>query len=177
MRNLDAPDTNSLEHILKEQNQKQRTSLTVLAVLLLAGVILLAAKLTLGWLFIVMGALLAAGYTAGSGSFRKTLAAAGGVEGLKEQMSSPYARKFERFSLVITPDLAVTTAPVLKVLRLSDMQKFEVGIGTVQKALFLTDRAGTRNKIAETQKGDGLDQDFDALYSYVRDLFHSRAEA
>ena len=177
MRPLVAPETSSLEYILGEQKQKQTTSLTVLAVMLLAGVILLVAKLALGWLFIVMGVLLAAGYAAGSGNFRKMLDVAGGVEGLREQMESPDARKFRSFSLVITPDLAVKTAPVLKVYKLADMQKFEVGLGSVQKALFLTDRAGNRNKIAETQKGDGLDQEFDSHYDFVRDLFHSRLEA
>ena len=66
------------------------------------------------------------------------------------------------------------TYPVLKVYRLADMAKFEVGIGDMQKALFLTDKSGKRNKIAETQKGDGRQEEFDRLYESVRALFKAR---
>ena len=70
------------------------------------------------------------------------------------------------------------TIPYLQIFRLEEMEKFEVGLqGDVRKALFLTDRGGIRHKIAETQKGDALQEEFDRAYNAVREYFSSRSSA
>ena len=165
------------EQILAEQKKKNLTSLSVAATMLIAGIILLITHQALGWLFIVLSVIIAAGLISGKRSFENELAKAGGIEGLKETLDSPGSERFEVFSLTVTPEAAVVSHPGLKVFRFSDMAKFEVGIGEMQKALFLTDSAGKRNKIAETQTGDGRQEEFDRLYGYVRDLFKAREQA
>ena len=60
----------------------------------------------------------------------------------------------------------------------SDMEKFEVGLqGNIRKVLFLTDKSGKRHKIAETQKGDALQEEFDKAYEAVRAHFNNGQEA
>ena len=57
-------------------------------------------------------------------------------------------------------------------------KKFEVGLqGDIRKVLFLTDKSGKRHKIAETQKGDALQEEFDKAYEAVRAHFNNRQEA
>ena len=64
------------------------------------------------------------------------------------------------------------------VLPLDDMEKFEVGLqGDIRKVLFLTDKSGKRHKIAETQKGDALQEEFDKAYEAVRAHFNNGQEA
>ena len=161
----------TLEQIFAEQKKKRLTSLSVAVTMLVAGIVLLIARQMLGWLFIILALIIGSAMAAGVREFNAELAKAGGKEELGEQLDSQKARCFERFSLVMTSDLAVITHPGLKIYRLADMVKFEVGIGNVQKALFLTDGAGKRNKIAETQTGDGRQEEFDELYEYVRGVF------
>ena len=164
----------TFEQILAEQKKKDTTSLSVAGTMLVAGVVLLIARQALGWLFIVLSLIVGGGLYSRRKSFQAELAKAGGAERLKAQLDSPRAQRFDDFFLILTPDIAVITYPVLKVFRLADMTKFEVGIGEVQKALFLTDQSGRRNKIAETQKGDGRQEAFDRLYEEVRAYFTER---
>ena len=166
-----------LEQILAEQKKKNMTSLSVAVTMLIAGIVLLIAKQALGWLFIILSVIIAAGLISGRKSFEAELAKAGGKKSLAEQLGSADAQEFERFSLTLTPELAVISYPGLKVYRISDMEKFEVGLGNVQKALFLTDASGKRSKIAETQTGDGKQEEFDRLYERVREMFRAREDA
>ena len=162
--------------ILTEQKNRNKTSLTIAAVLLIAGIVLFVTKQLVGGLFIVAGLILAAGLYTRSANLKKQLQRAGGMEKLDQQLSSDETVFFADHDLAVTPDLVVVQKPVFKVYVLEDMEKFEVGIGPegVQKALFLTDSTGTRHKIAQTQKGDGRQESFDALYECVRGYFSSR---
>ena len=164
----------TFEQILAEQKKKDTTSLSVAGTMLAAGIILLIARQALGWLFIVLSLIVGGGLYSRKKSYVNELKNAGGAEGLKALLESPEALHFEDFFLTLAPEAAVITYPVLKVYRLADMARFEVGIGDMQKALFLTDKSGKRNKIAETQKGDGRQEEFDRLYESVRALFKAR---
>ena len=166
----------TVDRIFTEQKNKSKTSLTISAVLIVAGVVLLIVKQLIGGLFVLIGMILAAGLLSRTNDIKKQLRAAGGEEALRAQMSAEQTRDFSDLDLVITPELAVICKPAFKVYALKDMQKFEVGIGPegVQKAIFLTEADGTRHKIAQVQKGDGRQESFDALYEYIRGYFASR---
>ncbi|MCR5009820.1 MAG: hypothetical protein K6A91_02640 [Clostridia bacterium] len=165
------------DQILTEQKNKNKTSLTITVVLLAAGLVLLFAKQWIGGLFIVAGAVLGAGLLSRTKDIKAQLEKAGGEAGLCDQLSAEQTVVFDKLDAVLTPELAVVYRPFFKVHVLKDMAKFEVGIGPegVQKALFLTAPDGTRNKIAQVQKGDGRQEDFDALYEMVRGYFADRA--
>ena len=164
------------DQILLEQKSKTKTSLTITVVLLAAGVILLLAKQWVGGLFVVAGAVLGAGLMSRSRDIKAQLEKAGGEEGLSSQLAAEGTAVFDSLDVAVTPELAVVYRPFFKVYSLKDMARFEVGIGPegVQKALFLTEADGTRNKIAQVQKGDGRQEAFDALYAQVRDCFGGR---
>ena len=165
------------DQILSEQKNKNKTSLTVTVVLIAAGVVLLLAKQWIGGLFIVAGAVLGAGLLSRTRDINAQLKKAGGEAGLSSQLASEGTSYYSSLDVVLTPELAVVCRPFFKVYALKDMAKFEVGIGPegVQKALFLTEPDGTRNKIAQVQKGDGRQEAFDALYEAVRAYFNGRA--
>ena len=164
------------DQILTEQKNKNKTSLTISAVLLIAGIVLLITKQLIGGLFIVVGIILAAGLYTRFSDIKKQLQNAGGEENLDIQLSSENTSFFRDFDLAVTPDLVVIQKPAFKVYVLGKMQKFEVGIGPegVQKALFLTEMNGTRHKIAQMQKGDGRQEAFDFLYECIRGYFSGR---
>ena len=111
-----------------------------------------------------------------SRDIKAQLEKAGGEEGLSSQLAAEGTAVFDSLDVAVTPELAVVYRPFFKVYSLKDMARFEVGIGPegVQKALFLTEADGTRNKIAQVQKGDGRQEAFDALYAQVRDYFGGR---
>ena len=164
------------DQILSEQKGKNKTSLTVAVVLIAAGVVLLLTKQVIGGLFVVVGAILGAGLMSRSRDIKAQLEKAGGKAGLSAQLEAEGTVVFDKLDAILTPELAVTYKPFFKVYVLKDMEKFEVGIGPegVQKALFLTEPDGTRNKIVQVQKGDGRQEAFDELYGLVRDYFSSR---
>ena len=164
------------DQILSEQKNKNKTSLTVTVVLIAAGVVLLLAKQWIGGLFIVAGAVLGAGLLSRSRDIKAQLEKAGGEAGLSAQLAAEGTAVFDKLDVILTPELAVVFRPFFKVYELKDMAKFEVGIGPegVQKALFLTEPDGTRNRIAQVQKGDGRQEAFDALYELVRAYFNGR---
>ena len=164
------------DQILSEQKSKNKTSLTIALVLLAAGIILLFTKQVIGGLFIVVGAILGAGLLSKAKDMKAQLEKAGGKEGLESQLSAADTVVYDTLDVIMTPDLAVVFRPNFKVFALKDMEKFEVGIGPegVQKALFLTEPDGTRNKIAQVQNGDGRQEAFDTLYEHVRGLFAGR---
>ena len=164
------------DQILSEQKSKNKTSLTIAVVLIAAGLVLLLTKQVIGGLFVVVGAILGAGLLSRARDIKAQLEKAGGEEGLSSELAAESAVVFDKLDVVITPGLAVLYRPFFKVYVLKDMEKFEVGIGPegVQKALFLTEPDGTRNKIVQVQNGDGRQEAFDELYSLIRGYFNSR---
>ena len=166
----------TVDRIFTEQKNKSKTSLTISAVLIVAGVVLLIAKQLIGGLFVLIGIILALGLLARTKDVKKQLETAGGEESLSFQLAAEQTRDFSDLDVALTPELAVIYRPAFKVYALNSMQKFEVGIGPdgIQKALFLTDTNGTRHKIAQVQKGDGRQESFDALYELVRGYLGSR---
>lgn len=165
------------DQILTEQKSKNKTSLTITVVLLAAGLVLLFSKQWIGGLFIVAGAVLGAGLLSRTRDIKAQLEKAGGEAGLSAQLAAERTEVFGDLDVILTPELAVVFRPFFKVYVLKDMEKFEVGIGPegIQKALFLTAPDGTRNKIAQVQKGDGRQEAFDSLYESVRGYFADRA--
>ena len=165
------------DQILSEQKNKSKTSLTISVVLIAAGAVVLLAKQMIGGLFIVIGAILAAGLMSRSRDIKAQLEAAGGKAGLDAQLAAEGTRVYDDLDLAATPKFIIVYRPFFKVYTLENMDKFEVGIGPegVQKALFLTEADGTRHKIVQVQKGDGRQESFDALYEQVRDYFKTRA--
>ena len=99
------------------------------------------------------------------------------MDGFCAQFAAGSSFYSDLLGLTISDDYAVITVPYLQIFRLDEMEKFEVGLqGDVRKALFLTGKDGRRHKIAETQKGDALQEEFDRAYEAVRELFVARGD-
>ena len=167
--------TGSFGKIIEENNTKTKTSRLICVSMLAAGVILLAFIHTIGWLFTCMGIVLAVSLINKDRRMRAMLALIDDMDGFCRQFDSEDSTHLELLGLTVMPDYTVLTLPYLQIFRHSDMEKFEVGLqGDVRKALFLTDRSGTRHRIAETQKGDALQEEFDRAYEAVRAIFAGR---
>ena len=164
--------------ILNEIKKKTQTSLLICVSMLVAGAILLISGHIVGWLFVCMGAGLAYSLYSKSSRLGKELSHISDMDSFSRQFAAGSSFYSELLGLTITDDYAVITVPYLQIFRLQEMEKFEVGLqGDVRKALFLTDRSGTRHKIAETQKGDALQEEFDRAYNAVRECFADRNSA
>ena len=165
----------SFEQLLNVQNKSMTTSLTTFGSLFAAGVLLLLAKHRIGWFFLALSVAAGCLLYLKTQKFNGEIAKAGGSDVLNRQFGEAGTLHAERFGLTITRDFAVCERPSLKVYPLKEMQKFEVGLaGDVQKALFLTDFNGERHKIAETNKGDGSQEEFDRVYEFVCNYFAER---
>lgn len=167
---------NTFRELLAEMQKKTRTSLVICSSMLIAGIILLAFKHMVGWLFLCMG--IGLGYSLYSKNNRTgiELAKISDMNSFCKEFDSEDAQRFELLGLTLTSGYAVLELPYLQIIPLEGMDKFEVGLhGDIRKALFLTDRNGTRHKIAETQKGDALQEEFDKAYEAVRAYFNSRS--
>ena len=164
--------------ILNGIRTKTKTSLLICVSMLTAGAILLIAKHSVGWLFICMGVGLAYSLYSKNARLGKELSHISDMDDFCRQFAAGSSGYFDLLGLTITEDYAVMTIPYLQIFRLDEMEKFEVGLqGDIRKALFLTDRKGTRHKIAETQKGDALQEEFDGAYEAVRSYFAARGIA
>lgn len=143
--------------------------------MLIASAVMLVTQHSIGWLFAIMGIVLALSLYSKRQRMQKELSKIGDFSSFCAQYDSANSTKLDLLGLTITDDYAVVTIPFLQIFPLCDMDRFEVGLqGDVRKALFLTDRNGDRHKIAETQKGDALQQEFDRAYEAVREIFGSR---
>lgn len=168
----------TFNEILDGIRTKTKTSLLICVSMLTAGAILLISKHTVGWLFICMGAGLAYSLYNKNARLGKELSKISDMDAFSRQFAAGSSRCFDLLGLTITDEYAVMTIPYLQIFRLDDMEKFEVGLqADVRKALFLTDRNGKRHKIAETQKGDALQEEFDGAYEAVRRYFAERESA
>lgn len=164
--------------ILSEINGKTKTSLLICASMLIAGAVLFASKHNVGWLFLCAGAALGYALYNKKKSLERELAKVDDFDAFCRGFDSLDSTSLELLGLTIFGDYAVITIPSLKIYPMKDMEKFEVGLaGDVRKALFLTDKDGKRHKIAETQKGDALQAEFDRAYEAVREYFNNRQEA
>jgi len=161
--------------ILNEIKKKTQTSLLICVSMIVAGAILLISRHIVGWLFVCMGAGLAYSLYNKNSRLGKELSHITDMDSFTRQFAAGSSFFSELLGLTITEEYAVVTIPYLQIFRLTDMEKFEVGLqGDVRKALFLTDKRGTRHKIAETQKGDALQEEFDRAYETVRAFFTER---
>lgn len=161
--------------ILNEIKKKTQTSLLICVSMIVAGAILLISRHIVGWLFVCMGAGLAYSLYNKNSRLDKELSHITDMDSFTRQFAAGSSFFSELLGLTITEEYAVVTIPYLQIFRLTDMEKFEVGLqGDVRKALFLTDKRGTRHKIAETQKGDALQEEFDRAYETVRAFFTER---
>lgn len=161
--------------ILSEIKKKTQTSLLICVSMLIAGAILLISKHSVGWLFVCMGIGLAYSLYNKNARLGKELSHISDMDGFCAQFAAGSSFYSDLLGLTISDDYAVITVPYLQIFRLDEMEKFEVGLqGDVRKALFLTDKGGKRHKIAETQKGDALQEEFDRAYETVRELFTAR---
>lgn len=166
----------NFEIILEEWKQKTKTSLLICVSMLTAGAVMLIVRQIVGWLFICAGIALAGSLYYKKMHMDKQLSEIADIDAFCRQFNSKDTLKLELLGLAITPDYAVLTLPYLKIYPLRKMAKFEVGLGESRKALFLTDKNGTRHKIAETMKGDALQKEFDQAYEEVRRIFNERAK-
>ena len=161
--------------ILNEIKKKTQASLLICVSMIVAGAILLISRHIVGWLFVCMGAGLAYSLYNKNSRLGKELSHITDMDSFTRQFAAGSSFFSELLGLTITEEYAVVTIPYLQIFRLTDMEKFEVGLqGDVRKALFLTDKRGTRHKIAETQKGDALQEEFDRAYETVRAFFTER---
>jgi len=164
------------EKLMERQDESMKTSRIVLAGLGVTGVILCAFRIRVGILFLIMFALLGWGIYSRIRSRQRELAKIADPAAFGRQMAN--AAEYASFGLFLTDEYVVLEHPGFRVYPLKDMAKFEVGIGGgMHKALFLTDPAGVRHKIAEVSKGSGSQSEFDGLYQKIRDYFHARDDA
>lgn len=81
------------------------------------------------------------------------------------QMTAPDNLEIPEAHILITKDYVLVMKTDLMIYQLDKMDKIEVGMAKdVQKTLFLTDKAGVRNEIISTMKGDGMQEEFDKVY-------------
>ena len=150
----------TFSEVLSDINNKSKTSLLICVTMLIAAAVLLLTQYSVGWLFAIMGAMLAASLYSKHQRTKKELSKVDDFDSFCSQYDSA-STKLELLALTITDEYAVITLPYLQIFPLNDMDIFEVGLqGDIRKALFLTDKSGKRLKIAETQKGDALQEEF-----------------
>ena len=167
----------TFSEVLSDINNKSKTSLLICVTMLIAAAVMLLTQYSVGWLFAIMGIILAAALYSKHQRTQKELAKIHDFTSFCLQYDSART-KLELLALTITDEYAVVTLPYLQIFPLDDMEKFEVGLqGDIRKVLFLTDRNGRRHKIAETQKGDALQEEFDKAYEAVRAHFNNGQEA
>lgn len=168
----------SFEDIIAEIQNRTRTSSVILVSMLIAGIILLSSGHMVAWLFICMGTVLACSLLSKKTKLNKELSIITDMDAFCSEFDSAGCIHFDLLGLTLMKEYAVMELPYLQILALRDMEKFEVGLqGDIRKALFLTDRNGVRHKIAETQKGDALQEEFDGAYEAVREYFRGRDTA
>lgn len=164
--------------ILSDINSKSKTSFVICVSMLAAGIVMYMTKHSVGWLFLCGSVALALSLIFKQKNLKTELAKTDGPEEFGKLFDSDDSIHLDLLGLTICGDYAVLTLPALRIFPMKDMEKFEVGLqGDVRKALFLTDKSGTRHRIAETQKGDALQEEFDKAYEAVRNYFNNRSEA
>ena len=168
----------TFNEILSDINNKSKTSLLICVSMLIAGTVMFITKHSVGWLFLCGGVALAFSLFLKQKNLKAELDKVGDLEQFCDLYDSSQSTHLELLGLTICGDYAVITLPSLRIYPMKDMAKFEVGLqGDIRKALFLTDQSGNRHKIAETQKGDALQEEFDIAYEAVRDYFNNRNQA
>ena len=167
----------TFNEVLSEMNNRTKTSLLICVSMLIAGAVMFATKHNVGWLFLCAGLALAYSLYNKKKVIKRELSKVEDYDKFCDEFDSADSIRLELLGLTICGDYAVITIPSLKIYPMKDMEKFEVGLqGDVRKALFLTDKSGNRYKIAETQKGDALQEEFDIAYETVRNYFNNRKE-
>ena len=162
------------EDIIKEQKSSMKTSLTICVSLFVAAGAVFFVRRTIALFFLLVAVLLAVSLYSMYSKFKAQIADID-VDEVAGEFISANSRYFMQFELTITDNYVIMERPAFKVYTLAKMEKFEVGIaGEMRKALFLTDFKGERHKIAETQKGDATQRDFDEAYECIRDYFNRR---
>lgn len=153
----------------KDQNSA-KLKYTIGIAMLVIGAVMLYEKSYLGTIFIFIGAGLSLVTWCKGIDNKSELAKISDRAGFEREFSN--GQKYIEFGLVITDNYAIVVRPALKIYRFDEMAKFEVGIaGEREKALFLTDKNGTRHPVARTFKGDGNQASFDKVYYYVSNKF------
>ena len=87
--------TRTLDQILQDQRNRQRLSLTVLAALLVAAVVLVIAKQVMGWVFLVMTLLLGAALFLRRRNYQQAMEKLGDQEAFSRQRYENYCRFME----------------------------------------------------------------------------------
>ena len=165
----------TFSEILSDIKAKSKTSLLICVTMLIASAAMLLTQHSIGWLFAIMGIVLAVSLYSKNQRTQKELSKVRDYDDFCEQYVSDASTRLELLGLTITDDYAVVTIPYLQIFSLDEMEKFEVGLqGDIRKVLFLTDKNGERHRIAETQKGDALQKEFDIAYETVRKYFNGR---
>lgn len=165
----------SFNDIIADIQNRTRTNCVIFVSMLIAGIILLAFGHMAGWLFVCMGAALGCSLFSKKARLNKELSVITDMDAFCSEFDSAKSIHFDLLGLTLMKEYAVMELPYLQIIPLRDMEKFEVGLqGDVRKSLFLTDRKGVRHMIAETQKGDALQEEFDRAYEAVRAYFTDR---
>ena len=158
-------------NILDNDNAQLKTKYIIAATMLVVGILMLVSiKTNVSYVFIATGIMLVYATAAKERDRIKELSKISDMNAFQDEIER--ADKFRGMGLMLTDNYAIVVRPSLNVYAFGDMAKFEVGIAEgKEKALFLTDRAGTRHKIARTVTGDGNQTDFDDAYRIVKNKF------
>ena len=144
----------NFSEILSDINNKSKTSLLICVTMLIAAAVMLLTQHSIGWLFAIMGAILAASLYSKHQRTQKELSKVHDFNSFCSQYDSA-GTKLELLGLTITDEYAVVTLPFLQIFPLDDMEKFEVGLqGDIRKVLFLTDKSGKRHRTISTHSLD-----------------------
>lgn len=165
----------TFQEILDEERNRRRNSALVCVALLSAGIVLLVFRHLVGWLFLCLGAILGYALLQKYSHFREELSAVQDADAFCREFDREDGTRFPLLGLTLLDEYTVLEMPSLRIYPMKEMEKFEVGLqGNMRKVLFLTDRKGVRHQIAETQKGDALQEEFDGAYEAIREYFRNR---
>ena len=112
----------NFSEILSDINNKSKTSLLICVTMLIAAPAMLLTQHSVGWLFAIMGAILAASLYSKHQRTQKELSKVHDFDGFCTQYDSA-CTKLELLGLTITDEYAVVTLPYLQIFPLKDMEK------------------------------------------------------
>lgn len=164
----------NFEKIKSKYDRQYRLSIVIGLTLIVMGIVTISSSAFIAICLIVMGISLSAMARKNNVRNNGQLAKITSVEDFNKSMGKSLLDMPE-FSLYISDRYVVSELKGLKVFVLKDMKKFEVGIaGDRKKSLFLTDKAGVRQEIASTVKGDKRQKSFDQVYFKIKDIFDNK---
>lgn len=153
---------------IEERTKNLRMGMIIWVSLLAVAFIASLSNIKVGILLGVIGGVLAVLNVKSQKALKEKLAGISDRADFFNQLIAPESEESKEYRLLITKDYVLKYKGDVYIYRLADMEKVEVGIeksGT--KHLFLTDKSGSRQELAECPKDDG--EEFDRVYRILNE--------